>query len=256
MELKYQVTGSGPLVVLVHGITESRETWKPLVAPIAGIGRTVLSLDLRGHGESAPGDVYDPITMAADVHETLVAAGLSGTDPSPLMIGHSMGGVVVSAYAAMFPVRGVVNIDQPLRLAGFKEGLSQLEPILKGDTESFTGAIDMLFQSMMGELTGAEAARVSALRRPRQAVVLGIWGTVFESSPQELDAQVEALTGNVTAPYHSLHGIDPGDDYTNWLVQAVPTASVEVWPGLGHYPHLVQQERFVDLVVGLDRQAH
>ena len=40
-----------------------------------------------------------------------------------------------------------------------------------------------------------------------------------------------------------LHGIDPGPDYAGWLTDRIPSAVVEVWPGLGHYPHLIERSR-------------
>jgi pimeloyl-ACP methyl ester carboxylesterase len=49
-----------------------------------------------------------------------------------------------------------------------------------------------------------------------------------------------------------LHGIDPGPDYAGWLRARVPDAMVEVWPDHGHYPHLVDPERFVARLVDLD----
>jgi pimeloyl-ACP methyl ester carboxylesterase len=253
MELAHEIDGSGPLVVLVHGITENRETWRPLVEPLREKYR-VLLVDLRGHGESAEGDVYDPITLATDVRETVLSAADTDAD-NALMVGHSLGGVVVSAYGALFPCRGIINVDQPLRLSAFKEGLSQLEPLLKGDTESFSTAIAMLFGSMMGALPADEVSRVNSLRRPTQSVVLGVWGTVFDSTPEELDAQVDALVGVIREPYLALHGTDPGVDYANWLLDATPTAVFEVWDDLGHYPHLVWPDTFVDRVVEFDAEG-
>lgn len=250
MELSHETSGSGPVVVLVHGITESRETWRPLIAPLSATN-TVVAVDLRGHGMSPTGDAYDPLTLATDVRETLLATGLPDTD-SALMIGHSLGGVVVSAYGALFPCRGIINVDQPLRLSAFKEGLAQLEPMLKGDTASFDTAISLLFASMMGALPADEAARVNSLRRATQDVVLGIWGTVFDSSPAELDAQVDALVGGITVSYHALHGVDPGTAYCDWLLDSIPTAVLSVWEDLGHYPHLVEQETFLELVKEFD----
>jgi len=82
--------------------------------------------------------------------------------------------------------------------------------------------------------------------------VLGIWGTVFSSTADELDATVTALAGAITIPYLSLHGIDPGEAYGHWLHQLVPTATVEVWPDQGHYPHLVHPARFVQRVIDFD----
>jgi pimeloyl-ACP methyl ester carboxylesterase len=105
---------------------------------------------------------------------------------------------------------------------------------------------------MMGALPADEVDRVTKLRRATQNVVLGIWGTVFESTSEELDAQVDALVGGITVPYFSLHGVDPGAEYTSWLRKAVPSATVEVWDNLGHYPHLVNPGPFLDLVNDLD----
>lgn len=247
MLLAHERSGAGPALVLIHGITESRESWRPLIEPLAD-GYDVLAVDLRGHGASPTGDVYDPITLATDVHETVTAAGMS----TPLVIGHSLGGVVASAYAAVARPRAVINVDQPLKLADFKAALTQLEPMLRGDEASFQAAIDMVFASMVGPLPADEAARVSALRRARQDVVLGIWGTVFDSTADELDATVEALVGAVTVPYLSLHGIDPGEAYTTWLRRLMPSATVEVWPDQGHYPHLVHPSRFLERVSDFD----
>jgi pimeloyl-ACP methyl ester carboxylesterase len=83
-------------------------------------------------------------------------------------------------------------------------------------------------------------------------VVLGIWGTVFDSTPDELDAQVDALVGGITVPYLALHGIDPGDEYGAWLTGAIASAQFEVWPDVGHYPHLVHPDRFLDRVASFD----
>jgi pimeloyl-ACP methyl ester carboxylesterase len=247
MLLAHERSGAGPALVLIHGITESRESWRPLIEPLAD-GYDVLAVDLRGHGASPTGDVYDPVTLATDVHETVTAAGMN----APLVIGHSLGGVVASAYAAIARPRAVINVDQPLKLADFKAALTQLEPMLRADEASFQAAIDMVFASMAGPLPADEAARIGALRRARQDVVLSIWGAVFESSADELDATVEALVGAVTVPYLSLHGIDPGEAYTTWLRRLMPSATVEVWPDQGHYPHLVQPTRFLERVSDFD----
>jgi pimeloyl-ACP methyl ester carboxylesterase len=247
MQLAHDRTGSGPALVLVHGITESRRTWDPLIPALAE-RYDVLSVDLRGHGESPAGDAYDPISLATDVAELVDSVGMT----APLAVGHSLGGIVVSAFSAIARPRAVVNVDQPLRLADFKAGLEQLEPMLRGDDASFRTAIDLVFRSMMGPLGPDEVERVSALRRADQAVVLGIWGTVFESTAEELDATVAALAGSITVPYLSLHGIDPGEAYTRWLHKLVPTATVDVWPEQGHYPHLIHRERFVERIIDFD----
>ena len=40
----------------------------------------------------------------------------------------------------------------------------------------------------------------------------------------------------------------PGVEYATWLKSVVPTATLEIWPEHGHYPHLVDPQRFLDRV--------
>ncbi len=65
-----------------------------------------------------------------------------------------------------------------------------------------------------------------------------------------------ALAGAVKVPYLSLHGIDPGPEYAPWLTRLVPTATVEVWPEHGHYPHLVDQARFLQRLHDFEAAVH
>jgi pimeloyl-ACP methyl ester carboxylesterase len=240
VDLAYDLYGAGPALVLVHGITECRRSWDPLLAALAE-QHTVLAADLRGHGESSDGPLYDLGAMAGDVHELVEELALD----APLLVGHSLGGAVVTAYAATFPARAVVNVDQALALAGFQDGLRQLEPLLRGDRASFEQAIAMVFEQLAGQLVGAERARIEALRRPSPDVVLGVWSLLLDSPAAEIDALIRAIATHVTVPYLSLHGIDPGADYEPWLRSLIPTATVEVWPDVGHYPHLVHPEQFL-----------
>jgi pimeloyl-ACP methyl ester carboxylesterase len=237
----YELSGSGPALVLLHGITESRRSWEPLVPRLAE-GHRVLALDLPGHGESGSAASYDVAAMAVAVTEVAAAVGLE----RPVLIGHSLGGMVATAAATATECWGVVNVDQPLDLAGFQAGLADLEPALRGDDATFHGAIRAVFDAMVGPLPEPERARIEALRRGRQEVVLAIWAPVLESTPGELEAQVRAVGAAVQVPYLSLHGIDPGIEYATWLAGIIPTAVTEVWPDHGHYPHLVDPDRFLE----------
>ena len=240
--LAHEISGAGPELVLVHGITESRRTWDPLIDTLSRSHR-VLAVDLPGHGESAAGASYDPISLAAAVHNTVEAVGFA----TPVLVGHSLGGVVVSAYAAAFGagVRGVVNIDQPLQLSLFQAQLQEASPMLRGSNDQFRAFMTAMFASMDGSLRASERARINNSSRPDQQVVLALWAAVLDTSPAELNATVDALAGAVHVPYFALHGIDPGPAYPAWLTSLVASATVEVWPGVGHYPHLVETGRFV-----------
>ncbi len=232
--------GSGPPVLLVHGITESSQTWDPVAGRLSTTNE-VIRVDLRGHGNSQHNAPYDLATMAGD----LAAVVDQTCDVAPRLIGHSLGGVVVSALAGVVSVHSVVNVDQSLRLDQFQAQLQAAAPMLR-DPDSFPLVLSALFDDLAGSaLSEAERARIEAARGADQEVVLGIWHDVIESDPADLRALVDATASSVTAPYLSLFGIDPGDDYADWMSNLVPTATVELWPDLGHYPHLVEPDRFV-----------
>ena len=254
MLLAHELVGDqrAPAIVLVHGITESRETWRPVIEALAADHR-VLAVDLRGHGRSDHEPPYDPQHYAEDVAETIAAAGLV----DPLVVGHSLGGVVVTVLPAYrSDVVGVVNVDQPLQLGGFQAALQQIEPLLRGTTEQFDEAIGMVFAGMTGPLAGDELARVSALRRPDQDVVLGTWQRVLVGLPEELAAMAPVLVaGSAEVPYLALHGIDPGPEYEGWLRAHLPQVDYEVWPDHGHYPFLVDHDRFIARLAGFEAEV-
>ncbi len=239
--LTYDIAGSGPPLILVHGITESGRTWDPLLGALTRNHR-VVTVDLRGHGRSGSAPPYDLATFAADVNSIALSAGMG---PETVLVGHSLGGLVVTAYAAAFACRAVVNVDQPLDLVGFQTAVNELAPMLQGDEATFRQTILAVFDSMRGPLSDADSARIASIRRPIQAIVLGIWAPLIGPSTAELDALVRSFGSAVAVPYLALHGIDPGPDYRAWLTELIPTAIVEIWPDHGHYPHLVDSPRFL-----------
>ena len=104
-----------------------------------------------------------------------------------------------------------------------------------------------MFGVLDGPLPAAERARLDALASPEQDVVLGVWGAVFDSSADELDAMVEELLAGIRVPYLAIHGSDPGRRVrASGCSRASANARVEVWPDHGHYPHLVDPARFVE----------
>ncbi|HEY3485342.1 MAG TPA: alpha/beta hydrolase, partial [Ilumatobacteraceae bacterium] len=143
--------------------------------------------------------------------------------------------------------------DQPLELSGFKQQLADIEQLLRGDRAGFDAAMAAVIDQLAGPLPPAERRRLDSTRRADQQVVLGIWEPVLTSSAADLDALVEQLASSITAPYLSLFGSDPGPGYAAWLQRVIPHAEVEVWPGLGHYPHLVEPRRFLERLQAFDR---
>lgn len=110
-EIHYIKKGRGRPMVLVHGFAGSTYTWRNLI-PLLSENYTIYALDLLGFGLSdKPSDgSYDLASQAELVLDFLAAVGL----PSATLIGHSMGGVVVS-YAA---VRKPAKVDKLVIIEG------------------------------------------------------------------------------------------------------------------------------------------
>jgi pimeloyl-ACP methyl ester carboxylesterase len=240
-------TGSGEPVVLVHGITESADSFDPITKRLAATNE-VITLDVRGHGESGRAAAYDLAAMASDVAAVVSAAGIT----HPHLVGHSLGGAVVTVAGSMLEVASVVDIDQSLQLAEFKQQLAPAEELLR-DPEQFQLVLDAMFEMMNGDLLSAgETARLGALRRADHDVVLGAWELLLNEPVEQIAAAVDvALAGysGRDVAYLAVFGIDPGDSYADWLAERIPGAVVECWADpdhqFGHYPHLVDPDRFV-----------
>lgn len=237
-------TGSGAPVVLVHGITESASSFDPITQRLASTNE-VITLDLRGHGASGTAASYDLASMAGDVGAVIAAAGVD----RPHVVGHSLGGIVATAAGSMMPFASIVDVDQSLRLESFKAQLMPAEAMLR-DPEQYQLVVDAMFEMMMGDkLSADEVGRVNGLRHADHEVVLGVWELLLTQPEDEIAAIVDgALAGYAASdvPYLALFGIDPGDDYGAWLRERIPASMVEYWTDHGHYPHLVDPDRFVD----------
>ncbi len=237
-------TGGGDPVVLVHGITESAASFAPVTARLAET-HEVITLDLRGHGESASADSYDLASMASDVAAVIAASGVI----RPHLVGHSLGGAVVTAAGSMLDVASVVDIDQSLQLDGFKAQLAPAEEMLR-DPQQYGVVVDAMFEMMLGDLlSGDEQSRIASLRRADHEVVLGVWELLLSEPVDVIAATVDtALAGYAgrDVAYLALFGLDPGDGYGAWLSERIPGSVVEYWDGHGHYPHLVDPDRFVN----------
>jgi pimeloyl-ACP methyl ester carboxylesterase len=93
--------GSGPALVLLHGITGSSRTWEEVIPALAQ-HHAVIAPDLLGHGESAkPRGDYSLGAFASGVRDILIALGIE----KATVVGHSLGGGVAMQFAYQFPER-------------------------------------------------------------------------------------------------------------------------------------------------------
>lgn len=136
--------GRGDPLVLVHGLGEDHRAWRAVVPHLA-LRRRVIAYDLRGHGETPPGELTGTLAqLGSDLLAVLDAMELDKAD----LCGFSLGGTVVlrAGIDAPWRVRQLVPVATSSRVgaaaaawyeerAGLADrGPHALEPVLEQDT--------------------------------------------------------------------------------------------------------------------------
>jgi len=115
-ESAYSVEGSGPPLILIHGIGASRHSWDGLIRELRGEFRCI-SYDLRGHGLSPR---PPPPYALDDLVDDLEALRRELHIERAHIAGHSLGGMIGPAYARRYPDR--VRSLALLSTAAFRSG--------------------------------------------------------------------------------------------------------------------------------------
>src|SRR5918998_5460340 len=113
-----EVSGNGPGIVLLHGWSDSADTWRPLLAQLGSRGRRAIAVDLPGFGEATrlhDGAVLPQLdAFAADLVERW-----AGGEPV-VLAGTSLGGCLALRLAgtppALRPARGVTGPPHGLEM--------------------------------------------------------------------------------------------------------------------------------------------
>jgi pimeloyl-ACP methyl ester carboxylesterase len=157
VSIAYELVGDGQPIVLLHGFSDSRQSWREVgyVERFLGQGRQVVLIDSRGHGDSAkPREprAYQVHKCAADVVAVLDAAGLRRAD----IMGYSMGGLIALAVAGLHPGRVgalIINSAHP-----FAQDLGAIREAISGGIEPWLAHVDALG----GQLSEQARARLLA----------------------------------------------------------------------------------------------
>jgi pimeloyl-ACP methyl ester carboxylesterase len=97
----YHMVGSGPPVVLIHGMVNSSRHWREVALRLAE-HHTVIAPDLIGHGDSAtPRGDYSLGAHASSIRDLLAVLGVERAT----IVGHSLGGGVAMQFFYQFPQR-------------------------------------------------------------------------------------------------------------------------------------------------------
>lgn len=225
-------------ILFVHGMWEAAWVWETWLPFFAARGWEGWAIDLRGHGRSQPVSgrfsIHDYVEDARRAAETLAEAG-----PAPILVGHSMGGLLVEKLAevldppatvAVTPAapRGFFAIQTPELLKGVLHHLHQIlfwRPVAQTRKEAVAlelnrlppDAQDRAFALMQPE-SGRQAFELAVFGLPVDpgritAPLLLVAGTDDRITPSKLQRKVARRLGAGYREYERhahMIGIEPG----------------------------------------------
>jgi pyruvate dehydrogenase E2 component (dihydrolipoamide acetyltransferase) len=233
--IRYVQVGDGAdVVVLVHGFGGDKDNWRFNLGPLAE-DRTVLALDLPGHGESAKQVTDGSVAGLAEVLAGFLDAMAL---QRPHVVGHSLGAAAALAVAADQPGRvaslGLVagaglgrEIDVHY-LRGFVAAQSRRD--LKPHVEKLFGDPALVNRQLLDDLLRAK--RLDGAQAALEAVLAGFVDdegqvTVLADRVAMVGVPVVVVHGEADRIIPAAHAKALGDE-----------ASVHVLPGRGHMVHL------------------
>lgn len=105
----HRTGGSGPVMLLLHGLTDNGICWSR-VARVLEADYDIVMLDARGHGESSRMRTYEVHNPARDIAEVIDNLALK----SPILMGHSVGAMAAMAFADAHPrVASKIILEDP-----------------------------------------------------------------------------------------------------------------------------------------------
>ena len=248
--LSYRTVGSGPLLILIHGITSSSASWEPVLARL-GRHFTVLAPDLLGHGDSAkPRGDYSLGANASLLRDLMVALG----HERATIAGHSLGGGIAMQVAYQFPERverlvlvssgGLGRQVTPMLRAVALPGAELVLPLLVSEPVVKAGAKLGAAMSRVGVRAGSDIgevakgiatlhdaeARRAFVHTARSVVELG-GQRVSAIDKLYLAAAIPTLIvwGDRDPVIPARHGIRAHEN--------MPGSRLAIFAGAGHFPH-------------------
>jgi len=254
VNIHYETAGTGRPLVFIHGWSMSARVWRYQVEALASSYR-IITMDLRGHGESSPSAPgFSLEDFAADCVALFDHLDLHDA----ALIGWSMGvQVVLRAFAGLTDrlVALVLVGGTPRFIAGddFPYGLPPEETRVMAIRlrRNYTRTMGDFFAGMFAE---GELSRESYQRIVKE-IVIGGKLPEQEAALKALETLVSSdlrpVLDSITVPVLLVHGSRDGislPDASRYMERYLTQASLQIMEGTGHAPFLSRPEEFNSLL--------
>lgn len=245
----HQVGPGRPRFAFLHGLFGQGRNWQAIAKALTGDGASLL-VDLPDHGHSPWSDGFSYVGMADAVADAL--ADRLGTDPSVVLVGHSMGGKTAMTLALRRPdlVRGLIVVDIAPDDSSHGYGFGRLVAALQGlDLATFTSReqADAALAVRVTEPT-VRAFLLQNLHRTRHGFT---WLTNLDLIAEALPliSGFPTLEGTYPGPVLWLRGAESGyvrDEHFPAMKRLFPRFELVTIPGAGHWVHSDAPSAVVD----------
>ncbi|WP_157210298.1 alpha/beta fold hydrolase [Nocardioides aequoreus] len=260
-ERVYVQMGSGPVLLLLHGLGCDHTTWLPVLRDLAR-DFTVIAPDLLGHGQSAkPRADYSVGGYANGMRDLLTVLGIDKVT----VVGHSFGGGVAMQFAYQFPERTermilvapggmgpeVSPLIRAVTLPGFHQAMGLAT--LPGVRQVNRLGLKTLAKAPLGATRdlGEVADIVESFKDPRaRAAIRHVVKAVVDTRGQ-IVTMVDRAYLTQAMPMLVVWGTDDlviPSRHAEHVARIAPGAVVELLRDSGHFPHKDHPERFGKIV--------
>ena len=261
-DMAYRMEGSGPVLLLLHGIAGSSRTWRDVIPRLTD-RFTVLAPDLAGHGESGkPVGDYSLGAFASGLRDLLELLGVDRAT----VVGQSFGGGVAMQLVYQYPelCERLVLVDSGglgrevnwiLRLVALPAS-EYVMPVLFPSFVRDWG--DSLFRTnhdrgiRLGPITEMWSAYASLAESDNRRAFARTVKSVIDPGGQTVSA-MDRLYLASALPTLIIWG--ERDDiipvsHAHAAHRAIPGSRLVVIDGVGHFPQIEEPEQFVEALVG------
>jgi pimeloyl-ACP methyl ester carboxylesterase len=236
--------GNGPRVLLIHGIGSSSQGWDNVIGGFTE-SFTPIAIDQRGHGASGHPDhgyLYD--NYIDDLDAVLAHFGMD----RPLIVGHSLGGIVALWWAARYPDRAAALVieDSPLRSG--KDFRPAFEGWLELNALSVEEATARYQEERPNDPEWLNRRRAEWITGTARSVFSELFANSMANQGRDRIAEIEGVTSPVLLIYGDIDtgGMVEPDDV---VALASRLANVELahLPGASHRIHAERGDEFLTL---------
>jgi pimeloyl-ACP methyl ester carboxylesterase len=265
----YRIAGSGPAVVLIHGMLNSSSHWQSVALDLAR-DHTVLAPDLIGHGDSAaPRGDYSLGAHAASIRDLMTAVGIERAS----IVGHSLGGGVAMQFFYQFPQR----VERLALISSGGLG-REVSPMLR--TAALPGFSGLLSMTIRPRLLAALTDTGHRLRR--RGLTAGVYLQAIARALRPLEnadarqaflqtlRSVIDVRGQRVSATDRLYLLETMPTMIVWgerdntiplahgrlAHEAIPRSFFSTLPNAAHFPHLEDPEGLSRLLREFIRETH